>query len=135
MQHQRAMQLRLSRAFPIFTIASFSAILFFLTIVLACNSGESPDQIRQRTAQATETMRRDTKAVVEGVKEGMHSDKVVDINKASREELLALPDLTEREADRIVAGRPFVTTADLVKRRIITQPEYEKIRDHVIAGR
>lgn len=129
------MQLRFSRSLPIFTIVFLLTIIFLLIAALGCNSGQSPDEIRQRTAQATETMRRDTKAVVEGVKEGMHSDKAVDINKASRDELLTLPDLTEREADRIIANRPFANADDLVKRHIVTQSEYEKIHDRVIAGR
>ena len=122
------MQFRLSRLLPI------SAIGFLLAASIACNNGESPDQIRQRTAEATETMRRDTKAVVDGVKEGMHTDKALDINKASREDLLSLPGITDREADRIIADRPFANADDLVKRRIVTQSEYDKIRDRVIAG-
>lgn len=129
------MQLRLSRSLPTFTIAFLLATLFFLTLILACNNGESPDEIRQRTAQATETMRRDTKAVVDGVKEGMGHGGAVNINKASREELLTLPDLTEREADRIIADRPFDNTDDLVKRRVLTQAEYDRIHDRVIAAR
>ena len=43
--------------------------------IAACSNKDNPDEIRRQTAAATETMRRDTKAVVEGVKEGMHSDK------------------------------------------------------------
>ena len=109
-------------------------LAFLLCGITACNNSNSPDQIRQRTAEATETMRRDSKAVVEGVKEGMRTDKAVDINKASREELLGLPGMTEREADRIIAERPFANADDLVKRRIVPQSEYDKIRDRVIAG-
>lgn len=102
--------------------------------ILACNN-EDPDAIRRRTAEATATMRRDTKAMVEGVKEGMRGDnKAININKASRTDLLSLPGLTEHEADRIIADRPFDSSDDLVKRRIIPQSEYDKIRDRVIAG-
>jgi competence protein ComEA len=102
---------------------------------LACTTKDNPDEIRQRTAEATETMRRDTKAVVEGVKEGMgHDSKAIDINKASREDLLTLPGLSEREADRIIASRPFNDAHDLVSRRVISASEYDKIRDRVIAG-
>lgn len=126
------MQFRLSRFLPTLTLIFLLTIIFFF---LACNGSQSPDQIRQQTAQATETLRRDTKAVVEGVKEGMGHDGAVNINKASRDELLTLPDLTEREADRIIADRPFDNTNELVKRRIITQSEYDRIRDRVIAGR
>jgi DNA uptake protein ComE-like DNA-binding protein len=101
----------------------------------SCSSHDNPDEIRQRTAEATATVRRDAKAVAEGVKEGMgHDEKAININKASREDLLTLPGVTEREADRIIAERPFDDTHDLVKRRIMSEEEYGKIRDRVIAG-
>ena len=102
--------------------------------ITACSNKDNPDEIRRQTAEATETMRRDTKAVVEGVKEGMHSDKTVDINTASREDLLNLPGMTERDADRIIAERPFKSAHELVARRVIPQSEYDKISDRIIAG-
>ena len=80
-------------------------------------------------------MRRDTKAVVEGVKEGMGRDKTVNINKASREDLLSLPGITEHDADRIIADRPFADTHELVTRHAISDTEYDKIRGQVIADR
>ncbi|MGB2606564.1 MAG: helix-hairpin-helix domain-containing protein [Candidatus Sulfotelmatobacter sp.] len=119
------------RPLCIFMLASL------LTAITACanNHGDNPDEIRRRTAEATETMRRDTKAVVEGVKEGMGRDnKAININKASREDLLNLPGMTEHEADRIIAARPYDNADDLVTRRVITGSEYDKIRDRVIAA-
>ncbi len=115
---------------------SLAALALLLAGVTACtNSKDNPDEIRQRTAEATQTMRRDTKAVVEGVKEGMGHDKTVNINKASREDLLSLPGITEHDADRIIADRPFADTHELVTRHAISDAEYEKIRDQVIADR
>jgi DNA uptake protein ComE-like DNA-binding protein len=124
--------MRLLRSHPLWTLALAS----LLTGITACNNGrDNPDEIRRRTAEATETVRRDTKAVVEGVKEGMGRDnKAININKASRDELLTLPGMTETEADRIIAQRPFDNVDDLVKRRVIPESEYDKIRDRVIAG-
>ena len=106
-------------------------------VASACNNNaNNPDEIRRRTAEATETMRRDAKAVAEDVKEGMQRDnRVVDINKASRDELLSLPGMTEREADRIIAERPYDNADDLLRRRVVPESEYDKIRDRVIAGR
>jgi len=120
-------------------LCSVSLILLasssLLTITACSSKQDNPDEIRERTAQATETVRRDTKAVVEGVKEGMRSDnKAININKASREDLLTLPGITEHEADRIIAGRPFDDAHDLVNRHIVSQTEYDKISDRVIAG-
>jgi len=107
-----------------------------LVALTACTTKDNPDEIRRQTAQATETMRRDTKAVVDGVKEGLgRSNNTVNINKASREDLLSLPGLSDREADRIIADRPFDDAHDLVKRRIVSQAEYDRIQDRIIAGR
>jgi competence protein ComEA len=117
------------RYFPITALA-----LAFVTLT-ACTTKDDPDAIRRRTAEATESVRRDTKAVVEGVKEGMgHDNNAININKASREDLLTLPGLTEHEADRIIAERPYNDAHDLVTRHVVPEAEYEKIRDRVIAG-
>jgi len=111
------------------------AVALLLPSITACNTKENPDEIRRRTAEATETVRRDAKAMAEGVKEGMGREKkTIDINKASREELLSLPDITEHEADRIIAERPFDNTEDLVRRRVLPRAEYDKISDRIIAG-
>jgi DNA uptake protein ComE-like DNA-binding protein len=111
------------------------ALAFLFAGLTACTTRDNPDEIRQRTAEATATMKRDAKAIAEGVKEGIGSDKTININKASREDLLSLPGVTEHEADRIVAERPFDNAHDLVKRRVLSEAEYAKIRDRVIAGR
>lgn len=110
------------------------ALALPLVNVTACSSKDNPDEIRRQTAEATETMRRDTRAVVEGVKEGMRSDKAVDINTASREDLLNLPGMTQHEADRIIAERPFKNAHELVARHLISESEYAKISDRIIAG-
>ncbi len=110
------------------------ALALPLVNITACSSKDNPDEIRRQTAQATETMRRDTKAVVEGVKEGMRSDKAVDINTASREDLLNLPGMTQHDADRIIAARPFKSAHELVARHLVSDSEYAKISDRIIAG-
>jgi DNA uptake protein ComE-like DNA-binding protein len=101
---------------------------------IACSSKDNPDEIRRQAAKATETLRRDSKAVVEGVKEGMRSDKTLDVNTASREDLLNLPGMTQHEADRIIAARPFKSAHELVARHLIPESEYDKISDRIIAG-
>ncbi|MGA8270653.1 MAG: helix-hairpin-helix domain-containing protein [Candidatus Sulfotelmatobacter sp.] len=112
--------------------ALFASVMVCTTI--ACTAKDNPDQIRERTAEATQTMRRDAKAVAEGVKEGMSSDKVLNVNEASRSDLLTLPGLTERDADRIIAERPFHTAQEMVSRNVISEAEYDRIHDRVMAG-
>jgi DNA uptake protein ComE-like DNA-binding protein len=115
--------------------ACLAALGLLLASTVACTKKDNPDEIRERTAEATQTMRRDAKAVAEGVREGMSSDKTININHASREDLLILPGLSDREADRIIAERPFKNTHELVARQIISDSEYDKISDRITAGR
>jgi len=59
--------------------------------------------------------------------------KLVDINSASKKELIALPGISEADADKIIAGRPYLTKAHLATKNIITRGAYEGIRMRVIA--
>ena len=115
-----------------------ATILFLIAPVLiaavACNN-QSPDQIRQETAKDTATMKRDTKAVVEGVKEGLGSDKkAVDLNKASKDDLTTLPGIDAHKADRIIAERPYADAHQLVSRHVLSEDEYAQIRDRIIVN-
>ena len=52
---------------------------------------------------------------------------LVDLNSATREELLTLPSIGEAEADAIIKGRPYETKQRLVEGKILTKGVYEKI--------
>jgi DNA uptake protein ComE-like DNA-binding protein len=133
--HQKPMHPSSFRpAQPAMLALLFTSVLASVGGLTGCSTKDNPDEIRQRTADATATMKRNAKAVAEGVKEGMSRDKTLNINKASREDLLTLPGITERQADRIIAERPFDDAHDLVTRRVVSQEEYDKIRNRVIAG-
>jgi len=121
--------------FPPFGYALFAVITLTLAGITACDTKDNPDEIRRRTAEATESIRRDAKAMAEGVEEGMSRDKkTININKASREELLTLPGITGHEADHIIAERPYDKSDDLVSRHVLPREEYDKISDRIIAG-
>jgi DNA uptake protein ComE-like DNA-binding protein len=113
--------------------------LVLLTSILgacaACAPNQSPDQLREKTAEATSTLKRDTKAVAEGVKEGLSNKKSVDLNKASKDDLTSLPGITSQKADRIIAERPFANTHQLVTRHVVSEDEYSQIQDRVVVER
>jgi DNA uptake protein ComE-like DNA-binding protein len=109
-------------------LALLAAILGLLA---ACAPNETPDQIRQKTAQATSTIKRDTTAMAEGVKEGLTEKKLVDLNKASKDDLATLPGITPPKAERIIAERPYASTHQLVTRRVLTEDEYSQIHDRI----
>jgi DNA uptake protein ComE-like DNA-binding protein len=42
-----------------------------------------------------------------------------------------LPGISDDEADRIIAGRPYASTRQLVDKRILSRDAYDKIADRV----
>jgi len=59
------------------------------------------------------------------------SDTRVELNTASRKRLAALPGLTTTDADRIIASRPYGNRQDLIRKRVLTEQQFEKIKDSV----
>ena len=57
---------------------------------------------------------------------------MVDINSASTAELKALPGVTDSDAAKIVHGRPYTDKSQLVSKKIVSEPTYEKIKDHLV---
>ena len=114
--------------------------LVYVVVLAACLAlagcpNQSPDQIRQKTAEETAALKRDSKALAEGVKDGLSSKKSVDLNKASKDDLASLPGVSSQEADRIIAERPYANTHQLVTRRILSEDEYNKVQDRVVVNR
>ena len=57
----------------------------------------------------------------------------VDINSATAAELKALPGITDGDATKIIQGRPYHDKTQLVSKKVVSEPTYEKIKDHVVA--
>jgi competence protein ComEA len=58
--------------------------------------------------------------------------KLVDINSAKKEELKKLPGISDAEADKIIAGRPFGSKAWLVTKKIISMETYQGVSGLII---
>lgn len=57
----------------------------------------------------------------------------VDINSASRDQLKTLPGIGDAEAKRIIAGRPYHSTADLAERGVLPTGVYIALKGRIIA--
>jgi len=122
--------------------------LFLATLLLAVLAGcddrsrKSPDQLRHETAQATKEAAQDAKAVAQGIADGVKSAKdrstnsanqLVNINSAGPDELKSLPGIDDARAERIINHRPYNHSDDLVKKRVISQSEYDRISSQIDA--
>jgi competence protein ComEA len=63
------------------------------------------------------------------------SKGLVDINRATAEELSGLPGMGVEYARRVIAGRPYSAKSQLVQRGILPQSAYETVKDSIIAHR
>lgn len=123
----------------------------------ACsNQQPSDEQVKQKAAETTEQVKAGAKQaaadakvaaanaerkindVAAGVKDGLKSNTkpaagTININSAPERQLIDLPGITDVRAKRIIRGRPYAATADLVSKGILTQAQYDRIAGQITA--
>jgi len=55
----------------------------------------------------------------------------VDINSATATDLRALPGITDSDAAKIIQGRPYADTHQLVTKKVLSESTYDKIKTQV----
>jgi DNA uptake protein ComE-like DNA-binding protein len=143
---------------PGISLAIFSVSLALLAAVAGCSV--SPDDQRARdertrdeVAKATERAKpvieeagrklgeaaheaaHDVKAAAQGAREGWRNGPhaLVDINHASETDLASLPGMSRTDARKIIAGRPYGSKNDLLAKGVVSESDYERIRERVVA--
>ena len=61
------------------------------------------------------------------------TEALLDLNSASREDLIKLKGIGEARADAIIKGRPYKGKNELLDRKIVPESVYNDIKDLVIA--
>lgn len=111
---------------------SLLATISLSTLLLAgCFSSGNPDALKEHTADVTAAATRGAGQIVKGVFEGITRKGPLDLNTAPARQLAKLPGMTSALADSIVASRPYDAPADLVKRHILTKPQFNRIKAQI----
>ena len=59
--------------------------------------------------------------------------ELMDLNSATEKELASLPKIGEAKAKAVVKGRPWGSKDELVAKKVLTQAEYDAIKELIIA--
>lgn len=104
---------------------SNAAKSILLALVLTCSASFALASDAAPPA-ATKSTKATTKAPSEKV-------KLVDINNAKKAELKTLPGISDELADKIIAGRPYLSKAHLLTHKVVPEDIYAGLRAQVIA--
>jgi competence protein ComEA len=88
---------------------------------------------RQAPKQKQATAADKTMAAAKKSKTAAPRVEPVDINSASKEELKKLPGIGDADADKIIAGRPYLSKAHLQTHNVVSPGVYLGLRQLVVA--
>jgi DNA uptake protein ComE-like DNA-binding protein len=129
-----------------------TALILGMGMLLSACSND-PKTTRQQAANATEQLKQDAReaagnikkgattaqtdltAAAQGVKEGLNdkNSSQVNVNTASKAELMGLPGIDEAQANAIIADRPYRHAHEIVTKGAVSEDEYQKIGSRLSA--
>jgi competence protein ComEA len=109
----------------------FEAALIAITLAMSAGLCVADELRPQKAKQVTAADQ--SKAAAKKGKAPAPAIELVDINSAGKDELKKLPGIGDADADRIIAGRPYLSKAHLVTHNVIPAVTYQGLRQLVVA--
>jgi competence protein ComEA len=116
-----------------FTLASLAATALTLGLLAASPSiAQTPQPAAKsdsKMAPAASKMAPAADSKMAPAKDGK-----IDINTATKDELMAFNGIGDKYSDKIIAGRPYARKDQLLSKNILPEATYKKIEAQVIAS-
>ena len=116
-----------------FSLASFSAAALVLGLLVSGPSmaqAPAPAAAPSKMAPASTSKMAPTESKMAPAAK---ADDKIDINTATKEELMAFKGIGDKYSDKIIAGRPYAKKDQLVSKNVLPEATYKKISDQIIA--
>jgi competence protein ComEA len=84
-------------------------------------------------AQTKTTEKKSAPATKADTKKAEQKTELMDINSATKQQLMTLTGIGDAYAQKIIDGRPYARKDELVSKKIIPQATYDKISGQIIA--